>query len=260
MADVKDTDFVKPTDDSPEVQELKEKKVQLESDIADPNIAPEIKEQVAQKVEELDAKIEETKAAQVAADSELVAKEGEVAELEATKSALEEQAANASETTKNEILQPQIDDFLSQIEALKAELPVQEATNEEPSAEQQLSDIEKQKQEELDSLELVPLSLDGEKTNAEKERDKKIEEINAKYDALKEAAKSESTQGTKEKVTYTDITKASSLKDVESTASALELDGISDNELQSMYDELSTSKNADVRKLSNMIENVQELS
>ena len=48
------------------------------------------------------------------------------------------------------------------------------------------------------------------------------------------------------------------LKDVESTAKALNLEGKSNEELENIYDSLSKSSNKDVRILANMVENVQE--
>jgi len=48
------------------------------------------------------------------------------------------------------------------------------------------------------------------------------------------------------------------LKNVENTTKALELNDKSNDDLQSMYEEFSQSKNKEIRVLSNMIENIQE--
>jgi hypothetical protein len=120
-------DLVKLNDDSDSVKELKVQKQELEMDMASPEITPDVKEQISAKIEETDAQIAQVKQEELQAESAMVQTEGAIADLEAEKAEIESQMSTATTATQ-EILQPQLDAIVSDLESLREIVPQQEVT------------------------------------------------------------------------------------------------------------------------------------
>lgn len=123
--DVGANDFVKLDNDSKPIQELKSQKVDIESDIANPNIAPEVKEQLSAKVEEIDNQIAQTKEEEISKSVTEVKAEGEIADLTEQEAKLDEQIAQVSEASKP-ILEEQRNAIIERLEKLKEIVPKKE--------------------------------------------------------------------------------------------------------------------------------------
>ncbi len=197
LKDVKDYDFVKPHDDIPIVQELKIKKIEIEKDLANDNISPQIKEQLKAKVDEVNGQIEEAKAIDNKEKSDAVVAQAGVAQADADLAALKSQSEQASSPEAKAIIDAQIAEQTAKKEELAAAIPVEEET----AAQDPTKQIENERQQELELAKnaLYPLDFDNfeqSKKDNEVKREARIKEINTEYDAKLKAAEAAAQEQT----------------------------------------------------------------
>lgn len=125
LKDVQPTELVGGNNDSQPVQELKKQKLQLESDIADPKVTPEVKIQLTQKVQQIDEQIANVKQTENETASQIVETKAEIADQEVKVAELQAQLPELSSASQ-EIVQTQIDAGFENLAQLNESIPQEE--------------------------------------------------------------------------------------------------------------------------------------
>ena len=101
-------EVVKPEDDSKAIADLKATKESIEVDLANPNINPNLKQQLQARVDQIDNQIAETKASEIADANNKVIAEGQIAQADADIEALKVQSEEATSPETKAIIDNQI--------------------------------------------------------------------------------------------------------------------------------------------------------